>query len=283
MSVDVAWIQAQFPTISGLTQIGRGAQKWVFAGTHPADGDVVLKLFNPNAVEDRATREVQAVENIHSPRIPKVYEIGKVQGPLGEMIWLREQRIHADNLRRRLQTGPLGPTAVLRLGLHMLEALSAAEQARIVHRDVKPENIIMGGDGCFWLLDFGLARLLDETSLTATGAAFGVGTPGYAPPEQFRNRKDDIDGRSDLFALGVTLYEATEGVNPYWNGTHDVGEVIRRVETMPLPPITKDIEPSGAFRDMVLAMTRIRQDHRPSNAAEAFTWIQEICAAQGVP
>jgi serine/threonine-protein kinase len=282
MSVDSAWLSQQFPQVSGLKELGRGGQKWVYTGTHPTEGEVVIKIFKPSPVADRADREVQAVQNINSPRIPKVFEIGRARANLGEVIWLREQRIPGSNLRHKLKSGPLDPKSVLRLGLHVLEALAAAEQARIVHRDVKPDNILMDAGGNFWLLDFGLARLLDEESLTATGAAFGVGTAGYSPPEQFRNRKSDIDARSDLFALGVTLYECAEGTNPLRAGARDFAEILTRVETQPLPELTKEIEPSRKFRDLVTSLTRIRQDHRPVTAAEAYAWMKEICDAEGM-
>jgi serine/threonine-protein kinase len=81
----------------------------------------------------------------------------------------------------------------------------AAEAVSIVHRDVKPANIIVDPQGEFWLIDFGVARHLDLDSLTATAAPGGCGTIGYAPAEQCRNDKPDIDARADLFALGVTL------------------------------------------------------------------------------
>src|SRR5690606_10231964 len=104
-------------------------------------------------------------------------------------------------------------TDVVRLSLHTLETLAAAETANVVHRDVKPGNIISCTDGSFWLIDFGIARHLNLHSLTDSNQLWGKGTPGYAPPEQMRNAKPSIDGRSDLFALGVTIYEAASGAN----------------------------------------------------------------------
>jgi serine/threonine-protein kinase len=164
----------------------------------------------------------------------------------------------------------------------MTEAIAAAEQVRIVHRDVKPANILCDSCGNYWLLDFGLARHLDLESLTATGAAFGCGTPGYAPSEQCRNQKGDIDARADLFGLGVTLYESLEGVNPFCHQARDFTEVLRRIETIPLAPITKQVDRQNQFRELVLAMTRTKRDQRLPTAAEALQWIQEICLREGI-
>jgi serine/threonine-protein kinase len=282
MSIDAAWLQATFPNLSNLTPLNAGGQKWVFSGTHPTHGEIVLKFFHPATDPDRARREVEAVVKIQSPRVPKIHEVGVVTCTIGSLIWVLEQRLDGQNLRERLQTGPFDPASVMRLALHVLEALNAAEQNHIVHRDVKPENIMVDRAGNYWLLDFGLARHLDKESLTATGAPFGVGTLGYSPSEQFRNRKDDIDGRADLFALGVTLYECVQGVNPFRQGARDPAEVLRRVETQPLPPTARQIDAANQFRDLVQAMSRTRRDQRPANIAEALAWIQEICRDNGI-
>jgi eukaryotic-like serine/threonine-protein kinase len=282
MRIDPAWLRQQFPDITSLTALNPGGQKSVYAGTHPADGEVVLKIFHPNTEPERALREVRAVQNIRSPRVPHVLDIGLAQSPLGNIIWLREERIAGVSLRDRLASGTLSPREVMRLGLHVLEALAAAEAVRIVHRDVKPENIIVATDGSYWLLDFGIARHLDQQSLTPAGLAFGLGTAGYAPPEQFRNVKPEIDARSDLFALGVTIYECVEGVNPFRQGARDVAEVLHRVETRPLPPISKRVDSAGQFSDIVLAMTRVQRNHRPATADDALQWMQEICNREGI-
>lgn len=282
MSIDPVWLSSKFPDVSGLGRIGRGGQKWVFGGTHPADGEVVLKLFHPLADPQRALREVQAASEVRCPRVPRVFDIGDIASPLGQLIWVREQRIQGEDLRARLARGPLDPNSLMRLALHSLEALAAAEQVRIVHRDVKPDNILLATDGAFWLLDFGLARHLDKDSLTATAAPFGVGTAGYTATEQFRNRKDEIDARADLFSLGVTLYECGCGKNPFREGAKDRMEMQKRIEDRPLPPIPCRVDGQGQFKDLVLAMTRTRREQRISTVAEALEWAREICAAENI-
>lgn len=283
MTFAADWLQQSFPGTSGFAAIGRGGQKSVYSCTHDTDGEVVLKLFHPTADPQRAFREVEAATKICSPRVPRVLAVGRANSHLGEVVWLREPRIAGCDLRSHLQTvGPLDPKALMRLALHMLEALTAAEQVRIVHRDVKPANIIAANDGNFWLIDFGFARHLDLESLTDTGAQHAFRTIGYSPTEQCRNLKADIDSRTDLFALGVTLHECCTGINPFWNGARDALAVIRRIETTPLTPLTRTVDAANEFRDLVQMMTRTHREQRIHTAAEALEWIKEICEREGV-
>jgi serine/threonine-protein kinase len=134
--------------------------------------------------------------------------------------------------------------------------------------------------GDFWLLDFGVARHLDLVSLTPTAAPFGSFTPGYAPPEQFNNRKREIDSRADLFALGVTLVEAATGRNPFRHLAPDPPSILRRVERMPLAPLSLNLKKSAEFRDLVTAMCQTRRDRRPRTVKAALDWIRPICAAE---
>jgi serine/threonine protein kinase len=270
------WIGDQFPQLSEFARLAAGGQKFVFSAKHATDGDVVLKLIRPSGDGvERVQREILAVQRIASPRVPSIIEAGILTTPLGAFVWLRERRIHGESVRQALQRGPLPKDDVALLGLHMLEALADAERARIVHRDVKPDNIMRGSDGSFWLLDFGIARHLDLASLTATALPGGPGTVGYAPPEQYRNKKREIDVRADLFALGVTMIECLTGKNPFLQGARDVGDVIRRIEGIPLavPLITGDAE--GKLGDLIRAMAQRRLDCRPSSAADALQWMRE--------
>jgi serine/threonine-protein kinase len=282
MSIDIQWLSSNFPDLENVQTLATGGQKWVFAADHQQDGPVVLKLIKPTHDVEIVSREMLAVQQVQSDRVPRIIEHGQIQTQLGDCYWFREQRILGDSLKDVLSNGSLDPTAVLRLGLHILEALVQAEVANIVHRDVKPGNIIQDPNGDFWLLDFGIARHLQLTSLTPTAAHFGKFTVGYAPPEQFRNIKRDIDARADLFALGVTLYECATGANPFLRNARTLLEVLSRVETAVLPPITLNIREAGEFRDLLSCMTQKRRVHRPRTVAEALAWMQQICAAEGI-
>ncbi len=281
--MDIPWIAAQFPQLVGLQPLAKGGQKVVFAAQHAAEGEVVLKLLLKATGGERLEREVLAGQLVECDRVPRVYETGSLATPIGECIWLREQRVQGTTLRTRLNAGALEFGGVVRLGIQLLSTLAQAEAKRIVHRDIKPENVMVDQTGNFWLLDFGLARHLDLESLTATRHHFGVGTFGYSAPEQMRNRKREIDGRADLFAVGVLLYECATGANPFLVGARDQLEVLRRLELQPLPRLQLPEDRDGALADLVAALVQKYPTQRPRSVAEALTWMNEIASAQGSP
>lgn len=280
--VTATWLSDQFRDLDGIEPLSQGGQKSVFSATHPEDGDVVLKLMLPNADIARTAREVVAVAQVESARIPRILKSGQLSTPVGECFWFREQRIRGQNIRECLESGPFAKPDLLRLALHVAETLVAAERVQIVHRDVKPENIIRDTQGDFWLIDFGLARHLGLESLTATANAFGNVTWGYSPIEQCRNLKQEIDARADLFALGVTLFECSTGVNPFRHGADNVLEILNRVEQGNLPRLNPSFSTGANFADLVATLTQTNRVHRPQSAQEAFDWIAEICAAEQV-
>ena len=240
---------------------------------------MVLKVIHPHQDLEATRREALAAGQLAAHRVPQILDAALLATPLGQCVWFRERRIQGHSVREVVRRGPFDKMSLLKLGLQVLEILVAAERLRIVHRDIKPDNLICDPHGDFWLIDFGLARHLDLTSLTATADVFGKHTPGYAPPEQFRNRKLEIDIRCDLFGLGVTLYEAASGVNPYIAGARDQLEVLRRVQTTRLPPLHLSFPSAQAFGDLVSALTQPRRDHRPATAKEAYDWMKTICDA----
>lgn len=278
--MDIPWIAAQFPLLSGLQPLAQGGQKIVFAAQHASDGDVVLKLLLRSSDGQRLEREVLAGQLVECERVPRVFETGELDTQLGRCIWLREQRVSGTTLRTRLErSGALDFASVVRLGVQLLSTLAHAEAKRIVHRDIKPENMMIDTSGNFWLLDFGLARHLDLESLTATKMPWGMGTLGYSPPEQLRNRKREIDGRTDLFAVGVLLHECATGTNPFRDGARDELEILRRVETLAMPRLQLADDQGGALADLVSALVQKFPTQRPRTVADALTWMREIESA----
>lgn len=277
MAIDVNWIQRRFPELRGLQLLARGGQKVVFAAKHDDDGDVVLKLLLRETGANRFAREVLAGALVDCDRVPRIIETGVFDTPIGECIWVREQRVLGETLRTRLSGGPLPLTETIRLGLQLLATLEVAEQKRIVHRDIKPENVMVDDQGNYWLLDFGLARHLDLESLTPTYLKLGVGTLGYAAPEQIRNRKRQIDSRADLFGLGVLLFECADGRNPFKEGARDELEILRRVEQMPPLPRLDHIEDVGnQLADLLRALTQKYPTQRPRTIRDALDWMQDV-------
>lgn len=282
MQIDEIWLQTEFPELTNLSPLGQGGYKLVFSALHPAEGHVVLKLIQPSQDVESIRREILAVQQVQSPRVPKILGVGTAKSQLGQCFWMRERRVLGKTVREVLQGGSLAPNHVLRLGLHVLQALAKAEEAHIVHRDVKPDNIMIDAQENFWLLDFGIARHLKLTSQTATAQFYGKFTVGYAPIEQFRNRKYDIDGRSDLFALGVTLYECAIGFNPYRQGAINELEILRRIENTRLPLLQMSFSAAAEFQNFVASLTQKRFDHRPNTVREALEWMEAICKTEGI-
>jgi len=251
----------------------------VFSAQHASDGDVVLKLIHPSQDPEGVRREILAVQQIATSRVPRVLAIGTVHTPIGSCIWIREQRIMGVTLRERLQQGPLSIPELFNFGTKVLEALSDAERANIVHRDVKPENIMVDTAGNYWLLDFGISRHLTMSPITPVAHSFGKFTVGYAPPEQFRNIQNEIDARADLFAYGVTFYECATGRHPFRDGAENELEVLRRVENDTVPRLLLPCADSSSLADLISALTQRRRDHRPATVADARSWFQDIVSA----
>lgn len=280
---NLIWIARTFPDLSNINLLGQGGQKLVFSAMHPSDGDVVLKIIHPSQNLEGVRREILAVQRIGSARVPQILDVGQINTQMGPSVWIREQRIIGVSLRERLQQGTLTIDELLRLGVQTLEALAEAERASIVHRDVKPENIMVDVSGNYWLLDFGISRHLAMSPLTPMTSPFGKFTLGYAPPEQLRNIQNEIDARADLFAFGITFYECATGRHPFRDGAANEFEIIRRVENGVLLALQLPCKDANSLADLVSAITQKRRDHRPATVADALTWMREILNAQRSP
>lgn len=277
------WIASEFPDLQNLDPIAQGGQKLVLSANHPSDGHVVLKLIHPLQDVEETRREVAAVAQIASPRVPAVIDVGVINSPMGQTVWIREQRIIGMTLRELLQHRTLNATELLKLASQVLEVLRAAETALIVHRDIKPENIIIDNNGDFWVLDFGISRHLSMVAITPATRPFGKFTLGYAPPEQVRNLQTEIDSSADLFALGVTLYECSTGVNPFRHGAADDFEILRRIDNDRLPGLVMAINDANSFADLIAAMTQKKRHHRPRTVQQADDWMLQITNRQAGP
>jgi serine/threonine-protein kinase len=246
----------------------------VFSAKHQANGDVVLKVMRTKGHEERAAREIEAATKIQSSLIPKLLEHGQLTDSSGCTAWLLEQRIVGETLRQKYQRARLDGSAAAALANDVLQVLDAAWLLRIVHRDIKPENLIHDEEtGRNFVLDFGISRHLDLASLTATRAAFGIGTLGYCAPEQLQNLKREIDVRADLFSLGITLFEGVLGSNPFVTGARDAREVLHRVQTQELPSVEREV--GKPLDEFIGLLTKKRRDHRLKDPREALDWLAQ--------
>ena len=199
---------------SDVVLLKEGGQKAAYRATDPALGPVVVKIGtypSANALE-RIRREVAVLRGISSSYYPTNIDF-RVEAP--NLFVVVEEYIESRPLSACV-TEFSEPRAALLFLRHMVLGLNLIWAKRIVHRDVKPDNILITADGTPKIIDLGIARLLDEESLTRTVNFRGPCTPNYASPEQLKNRKAQIDQRSDQFCLGILLVQLLQsGLHPF--------------------------------------------------------------------
>ncbi|MET9501252.1 serine/threonine-protein kinase [Streptomyces sp. NPDC006622] len=156
---------------------------------------------------ERMRREARAAARLDHPSVVNVHDVAVVDG----QPWIVMELVHGRSLGATLEEGTLGVREAARIGLEVLGALEAAHAAGILHRDVKPDNVLLGRHDRVVLTDFGIAQIEGETNLTDTGGF--VGSPEFIAPERVLGQRPGP--ASDLWSLGVVLYAATEGVSPF--------------------------------------------------------------------
>ncbi len=218
-------------SFSGLA--GHGAFKATYRVVPKSGEAIALKVYLPGAVNERTERELQALQTLSAtdhPSLPKfiAFETFNFEGDT--YLVSVEEFLEGGSLTDHVkQHGPLPRGAIVAVGRQLSSALSKVEAADLVHRDVKPDNIVMRNGGTAVLVDFGLVRNLSMASLTQTWLAQGPGTPLYASPEQLNNDKLLIDWRTDQFGLAVSLAMCGYGRHPYAVGTDKPEMAVGRV------------------------------------------------------
>jgi hypothetical protein len=159
-------------------------------------------------LKDRTLREARSAARLNHPNVVQIYDVVHFDG----QPWIVMEYVPSRSLHQVLnEDGPFTPGAAARIGLHVLDALTAAHRAGVLHRDIKPHNVLIGEDGRVVLTDFGLATFVDDGSVTGPGLI--VGSPQYVSPERARDGASTVE--SDLWSFGATLYAAVEGRSPY--------------------------------------------------------------------
>ncbi|MCC6975702.1 MAG: protein kinase [Anaerolineae bacterium] len=202
-----------------ISLLGKGGMATVYRARQTSIGrDVALKVIKPDLTETgefttRFQREAQTVATLSHPHILKVFDYGQHAG----MVYLVMELLTGGSLMDLIRKGGALPTEqVLYLLDQIASALDYAHRRGIVHRDLKPQNVLLDENGNAFLTDFGIAKILNETSgLTQTGMT--MGTPAYMSPEQWRGQS--LDARSDVYALGVVTFEALSGRLPFSGDT----------------------------------------------------------------
>lgn len=243
--------------------IGSGASSRVFRA-HDAllDRDVALKMLHPGDDELARARlrdEARIVSNLRHPGIAQVFDYGEAEVGGEVQAYLALQLVEGRTLREVLREVRLSPDSVWTLIAQVADALAHAHAAGVVHRDVKPGNIMLTPAGDAVLLDFGIARRTDFEPLTLTGTI--VGTVDYLSSEQANGQS--ATPRSDLYALGCVAYEALTGVRPFQRAT--MAETLAAHAHCEAAPLPRELPP--ALRALIEQMIRRDPSQRPADAA----------------
>jgi serine/threonine-protein kinase len=196
-----------------LELLGRGGMGEVWRAHDTAMGrTVAIKMLLPHFARDhtfeqRFRREARAAARLDEPHVVPVHDFGEIDGRL----YVTMRLIDGVDLQSLLAGGPLQPERAVRIIEQVASALHSAHRVGLVHRDVKPSNVLLAEDDFAYLIDFGIARAAGETGLTSTGAT--IGTWSYMAPERFG--PGEIEPTSDIYALGCLLYECLTGQPPF--------------------------------------------------------------------
>jgi eukaryotic-like serine/threonine-protein kinase len=219
--------------------LGRGGMGVVYrAHDRDLDDAVAIKTLRSEALSadptllDRFKQEIRLARRITHPNILRTHDLGESGG----LRYLSMEFIKGLTLKQLVEAGDILPTPVgLRIAKQICAGLAAAHEVGVIHRDIKPQNIIIEATGGLKIMDFGIARLKEERGMTAEGTV--VGTPDYMSPEQARGKA--LDFRSDIYSTGVVLYEVFTGTIPF-EGETPLAVVLKHIQETPPSPQTRN-------------------------------------------
>lgn len=259
----------QHPDYEFVAALTPSAQKAAFHVKRNG-ADFCLKIIAPTQSLERVQREVLAMQTLNHPNVARVveYEYSARGGETRH--YLVEEFVSGSDLSHFLAAhGKLSLQQIKDIFVPLCDGLHALAENNIVHRDLKPSNIRVDNTGKPVIIDFGLARLLDMESLTATAEGAMLGTPKYFAPEQLRGTKRDIDPRTDLYALGVILYEAAVGKHPSLTDSpktfDELDEAICTSEDFKSDPAYLGLDPT--LKLVLQRLLEKERGRRPASAA----------------
>ncbi|MBI4631859.1 MAG: protein kinase [Chloroflexi bacterium] len=242
-----------------INQIGQGGMATVYKAYHAAmDRYIALKVLPSQLAQNkefvkRFEQEARTIAKLEHAHILPVYDYGEQEG----ITYLVMRYLDAGTLKEKIQSGTLSLNAIDKYFSQLASALAYAHEMNVIHRDIKPSNAMVNSRGELFLTDFGIAKLLESTAqFTATGAI--TGTPAYMSPEQAQG--DKLDARSDIYSLGIVLYEMVTGKVPFEAET-PLAVILKQINA-PLPPPTSlraDLDPE-IEKVLLKALAKNRED-----------------------
>src|SRR4051794_1823378 len=269
-----------------LERIARGGMSTVYAAVDERlDRLVAVKVMSSAlsadpAFTDRFAREARAAARLTHLNVVSVYDQGHESGPEGHHVFLVMELIEGRTLRELLrERGRLNPAEAMSIMEPVLSALAAAHRAGLVHRDVKPENILLSDDGVVKVADFGLARAV-ESDAAATRTGLMMGTVAYCAPEQISQGR--ADQRSDVYASGVVLFELLTGAPPY-KGDSAINVAYQHVHSRVPAPSSRVRGIPYEIDELVVAATDSDPSGRPVDAGALLAEVADVRAELGLP
>ena len=258
-----------------IKRFPKSGQKQVFLVNHKVYGKVILKLVQSG--DERVKREIEIVTENNFYNVPKVICVGNYDSSEECGIYILEQYIQGMSLREIIKEKSITLSEELVLAETMLKIIVQMEQQKIVHRDIKPENILRNTEGEWYLIDFGIARALDMSSLTFTKVEIGPHTPGYGAPELFQYNKKDIDSRADIFSLGVVLFEAVTGYHPFIKGDEmNLNEIWYNTVTVMPESVVIEGDYNMQYISLIQNYMQKHVTRRPNTAQKALEWFYNV-------
>jgi hypothetical protein len=255
-------------------RIGRGGMGVVYrAHDRILNRSVALKFLPPamstdTAAKERFIHEAKAASGLDHPNIAAIHEIGETEEG---QLYIAMGYYAGKSLKTQLEDGPLSPSEVLDLALQLVPGIAQAHARGVIHRDIKPGNIQICAEGPAKLLDFGLAKLSYESGYTQLGQV--LGTIAYMSPEQARG--EEIDHRTDLWSIGVVLYEALTGSLPF-QGNNAQSAIRAILEDTPEPPSTKTKGIPAPLERIIGRCLMKRPEDRYQNAEELLEDLKRV-------
>jgi serine/threonine-protein kinase len=269
--------------------LGRGGMAEVRKGVDNRLGrTVAIKRLRVDLASDatfqaRFRREAQSAASLNHPTIVSVYDTGEEQDPNGSGVtipYIVMEYVAGKTLRDLIREGrKIMPERALEITSGVLEALDYSHRAGIVHRDIKPGNVMLTPQGQVKVMDFGIARAVADTSSTMTQTAAVIGTAQYLSPEQARG--ETVDARSDLYSTGCLLYELLTGRPPFV-GESPVSVAYQHVREQPLPPSSFDPDIPPEVDAVVLKALAKSREERYQSASEMRADIHRVLSGQQV-
>src|SRR5215471_15304833 len=262
-----------------LALLGEGGMGAVYKAKDREVGHLVaLKVIRPELANQqdilqRFKQELILARQITHKNVVRIFDLGQAEG----VKFITMEFVEGRDLHSLLKEGRVFTlNEKVRIIQQVCRALEAAHAEGVVHRDLKPHNIMVEESGRIVVMDFGIARSMEGTAgQTSTGAL--LGTPAYMSPEQAKG--DKVDTRSDLFSLGIIFYELLTGVAPFESETM-VGLLLKRIQEKPIPPVERDPAIPQGLNDIVLKCMTVDLNDRYQSAQEIS---QDLHAWQGAP